>query len=76
MTFGDLGVAARALPIVPPHPLLRGHNFCPLAEGRVRFVGEAVAAVVAESRYAGEDARELVDVEYEALSSAQGLGPD
>ena len=75
VTFGDLGVAARALPIVPPHPLLRGHNFCPLADGRVRFVGEAVAAVVAESRYAGEDARDLIEVEYEPLPSAQGLWP-
>ncbi len=75
VTFGDLGVAGRELSIVPPHRELRGHNFCPLADGRVRFVGEAVAAVVAQSRYAGEDARDLIAVEYEPLPSAQGLGP-
>ncbi len=34
---------------------------------RVRFVGEAVAVVVASSRYVAEDAAELIDVEYEPL---------
>jgi carbon-monoxide dehydrogenase large subunit len=39
----------------------------PLAEGEARFVGDAVALVVAESRYLAEDAVELVDVDYEPL---------
>ena len=39
----------------------------PLAEGEVKFVGDPVALVVAESRYIAEDAVELVDVEYEPL---------
>jgi carbon-monoxide dehydrogenase large subunit len=39
----------------------------PLAEGEVRFAGDPVALVVAESRYLAEDAVELVDVEYESL---------
>ena len=39
----------------------------PLAAGKVRYVGEAVAAVIAESRYLGEDAVELIDIEYEPL---------
>jgi carbon-monoxide dehydrogenase large subunit len=39
----------------------------PLASGKVRFVGEAVAAVVADSRYVAEDACELVDVAYQPL---------
>src|SRR3989441_5165205 len=39
----------------------------PLARGKVRFVGEAVVAVLAESRYAAEDALEAVDVRYAAL---------
>jgi carbon-monoxide dehydrogenase large subunit len=38
-----------------------------LARDRVRFVGEAVAVVVAETRAQAEDAAELVDVEYEPL---------
>ncbi|TMK67463.1 MAG: xanthine dehydrogenase family protein [Actinobacteria bacterium] len=39
----------------------------PLADGEVRFVGDPVALVVAESLYLAEDAAELVDVEYEPL---------
>lgn len=39
----------------------------PLAEGEVRFVGDVVALVVAESRYVAEDAADLVQVEYESL---------
>jgi carbon-monoxide dehydrogenase large subunit len=39
----------------------------PLAEDEVRFVGDPVALVVAESRYLAEDAAELVEVDYEPL---------
>jgi aerobic carbon-monoxide dehydrogenase large subunit len=39
----------------------------PLATGKVRYVGEAIAAVIAESRYLAEDAVELIDIEYEPL---------
>ena len=39
----------------------------PLAIGKVRHVGEAVALVVAENRYVAEDACDLVDVLYEPL---------
>jgi aerobic carbon-monoxide dehydrogenase large subunit len=38
-----------------------------LADDRVRYVGEAIAVVVAESRYQAEDAVECVDVDYEEL---------
>ncbi len=38
-----------------------------IARDRVRFVGEAVAAVVAESRYQAEDAAEAVQVDYQPL---------
>ena len=38
-----------------------------VAVGRVRHVGEAVAVVVAESRYVAEDALDLIAVEYEDL---------
>lgn len=41
----------------------------PLAEGEVKFVGDPVALVVAESRYIAEDAIELVDVDYEPLAA-------
>jgi carbon-monoxide dehydrogenase large subunit len=39
----------------------------PLAEDEVRFVGDPVALVVAESRYVAEDAVDLVVVDYEPL---------
>jgi carbon-monoxide dehydrogenase large subunit len=38
-----------------------------LAVDRVRYVGEGVAVVVADSRYAARDAADLVDVTYEPL---------
>lgn len=38
-----------------------------IATDRVRYVGEPVAAVVAESRYIAEDAIDLIEVEYEEL---------
>ncbi|MBT5894992.1 MAG: molybdopterin-dependent oxidoreductase, partial [Rhodospirillaceae bacterium] len=41
-----------------------------LADEKVRFVGEAVAAVVAENRYLAEDAAELIAVSYEPLGHA------
>jgi carbon-monoxide dehydrogenase large subunit len=37
----------------------------PLARDVVRFVGEPVAVVVTEARYQGEDAVDLVDVDYD-----------
>jgi 2-furoyl-CoA dehydrogenase large subunit len=40
-----------------------------LAVERVRYVGEPVALVVAESRYIAEDAAELVQIEYEPLEA-------
>jgi len=52
----------------------------PLAEDEVRFVGDPVALVVAESRYVAEDAVDLVVVDYEPLppvvdyASAEGAG--
>jgi 2-furoyl-CoA dehydrogenase large subunit len=40
-----------------------------LAVERVRYVGEPVALVVAESRYIAEDAAELVEIEYAPLEA-------
>ena len=40
-----------------------------LARGKVRYVGEEVAAVAAESEDAALEALERIDVEYEALSA-------
>src|SRR5215813_13391499 len=47
-----------------PHPLAPHRA---LAADRARFVGEAVAMVVAETVHAAKQAAELVEVEYEVL---------
>jgi carbon-monoxide dehydrogenase large subunit len=44
-----------------------------LATDRVRFVGEAVAAVLTEHPYQGPDAAELVEVDYDPLPTVIGL---
>ncbi len=68
LTADDLDGRVRPLPTMcpegatlaaEPHPLL------PSSE--VRYAGQAVVAVVAESRALAEDAAELVEVEYEPL---------
>ncbi len=58
------------LPTVPPPipGMLNEHMRQPLlAQDVVRFVGEPVAVVVTEGRYQGEDAADLVDIDYDAL---------
>lgn len=42
------------------------HQYC-IAKDKVLHVGEAVVAVVAETRYIAEDACDLIEVEYETL---------
>lgn len=39
----------------------------PLAKGRVAYVGEPVALVIADDRYIAEDGASLVEIEYEEL---------
>ncbi len=60
-----LGYPFRA-EIFPPSVFKQSQWPC-LALGKVRHVGEAVAVVVAESRYLAEDAAERIEVDYEAL---------
>ena len=42
-------------------------GFPPLAVDKVRYVGEALAVVIAENRYLAEDALEGINVEYDPL---------
>lgn len=48
-------------------PKYQATPLTPLADGRVRYVGEPVCAVVAESRYLAEDAAALIMVDYDPL---------
>ncbi len=67
-THGDLGPLGDPLPPLIPHPTLKHHKTqYALAPDKVRYVGEPVAFVVADSRYLAEDAADLVEVEYEPL---------
>ncbi|MES0362146.1 MAG: molybdopterin cofactor-binding domain-containing protein, partial [Anaerolineales bacterium] len=59
-------------PNVSPPPTIEDITFhsrtqVPLAKGKVRHVGEAIAVVIAESRYIAEDAVEDILVELEPL---------
>jgi carbon-monoxide dehydrogenase large subunit len=64
-TAADLGV-------VPFHGFMVLNPACarpPLAEEKVRFVGEAVVMVIAESEADAVDAAELVEIEYDPLEA-------
>lgn len=60
---GKLGgvICAAALPglRIPPHPCV--------AVGKVRYVGEPVAVVVADDPYRAQDAVDAIDVQYDPL---------
>ena len=66
ITFEDLG-AVRKLPLTIPHPNLKPLTEFPMAKDQVRYVGEPVAVIVAESQHLAEDAAPLVEIEYEVL---------
>ncbi len=85
-TIDDLDAAGIGpLPCMTPY---RNRDGTPMAEperpvlarGRVRFVGDPVVAVIAETRHAAKDAAEAVVVEYEPLPAvvelARAFDPD
>ena len=72
------------LPPPPPDSGLTGTEGAPLPLGgpwsepllsadRVRFVGEPVAVVITDDSYQGEDAAELVSVDYDPLPVVVGI---
>jgi carbon-monoxide dehydrogenase large subunit len=84
-TAQDLGDYWQPGPLLVPPPPVKDIVFnqrtqVPLARDKVRYAGEPVAMVIAESRYIAEDAAELVFVEYEPLPVAvdleQAVGDD
>jgi carbon-monoxide dehydrogenase large subunit len=71
---GMPGVVAVLTPADLPAPPEGDPTFEPLlAVGRVRYVGEPVAIVLTEGRYQGEDAAELVSVEYDPLPAVPSI---
>ena len=73
-----INAALGELKVVHPMPFSDGRpmNEMPrpaFAEAEVHHVGDVVAAVVAESRWAAEDGAEAVTVDYEPLPAVAGL---
>ena len=65
-TYADIAPLAKPIPMrVFPLPGLDQYLQTPLSPDTVRHAGEAVAVVVAASRYIAEDALELIEVDYE-----------
>jgi carbon-monoxide dehydrogenase large subunit len=71
ITGADLAEQPEAKPMMPDMNQAMTQPL--LAKDVVRYVGEPVAAVVVESPYQGEDALELIDVEYEPLPPVVGV---
>jgi carbon-monoxide dehydrogenase large subunit len=66
VTGADLGPANAPIPVFNLHPgLPTPCGMPPLADGRVRFVGQPVAAVVATDPYRAHDALDAIAVDYE-----------
>jgi carbon-monoxide dehydrogenase large subunit len=71
-TGADLTGLADIPPFMPE--LVQAHmKRPPLARDVVRFVGDPVAVVVTEQLYQGEDAAELIEVDYDPLPAVIGL---
>ncbi|HZD69424.1 MAG TPA: xanthine dehydrogenase family protein molybdopterin-binding subunit [Actinomycetes bacterium] len=64
LTGKDLEPRVRPITCDSAYPGWQPTKYHALAVDRVRFVGEAVAAVLSEDRYLAEDACELVEVDY------------
>src|SRR5262249_12857458 len=78
VTADDLGDYWQPGPLLVPPPPVAGMVFhqrtqVPLARGKVRHSGEAVAVVVADSRYLAEDAVERIVVDWDPLPAVVDL---
>jgi CO/xanthine dehydrogenase Mo-binding subunit len=69
--LGDYWEPSPLLVNPPPaqHVVFNKRTGGPLAKEKVRYVGEPIAMVVAESRYLAEDAADAIVVEYEPLEA-------
>jgi carbon-monoxide dehydrogenase large subunit len=66
LTSDDVVKMSDPLPQMTVSPASNLKDY-PIAVGKVRYVGEPVAVVIAESKYISEDALEAIEVEYEIL---------
>ena len=62
------GIASGPMPPMAPHPLLKTPiTCCPLTEDEVRYAGEPIAIVLADSRARAEDALAAIALDIEHL---------
>ncbi|PYN01373.1 MAG: xanthine dehydrogenase [Candidatus Rokuibacteriota bacterium] len=74
LTAADLGELDQPTPLLIPNPALtHPRTPRPLAADEVRYVGEPVALVVADSRYLAEDALEAIEVTWQPLPVVASL---
>lgn len=73
ITSADMGSASGSFPLLLPHKGLDAATWGALASGRVRYAGEPVVAVVAETIAAALDGVEAVTVDYEPLPAVVDL---
>ena len=78
ITVADVRAALGAVPEIPLRqeqmPAFKPHEQPVIAHGKVRYVGEPIAVVIADSAAVAEDALEAIALEIEALPAA--TGPD
>ena len=77
-TAADLGDYWKPGPLLVPPPPVEGRVFnertqVPLAKDKVRFMGEPIAAVIAESRYLAEDALGDIVADFDSLPAVVDL---
>src|SRR5262245_16146057 len=77
-TAADLGSYLTPGPVLVNPPPIPGHTFhgrtqLPLAKDKVRYVGEPIAMIVAESRYVAEDALGDVVVDIDPIDAVVDL---
>ena len=73
-THADMAELMKPIPMrVFPLPGLDNYLQTPLSADTVRHAGEAVAVVVAESRYLAEDALDVIEVDYEPLPAVANV---
>src|SRR5262245_13691984 len=68
-TGADTGAVLKPMPCawLVPGSDLKVATYSAIATDTVRYVGDCVAVVVAETRYQAQDALDLIDVDYEPL---------
>ena len=67
LTSADIAGKVKKMPAFDTLPDSKPAYQSVLAEGKVRYVGEPVVVIVANDRYIGEDAADLVVIDYEPL---------